>query len=89
LWRHGGLIESEEEMIYGVFVNRAGECTIFELLRDGQGVRWDRVEEPSSLAGEYPASNVVVSIATTQKLPSNLDQSEVGFGRTRTGAAGR
>jgi hypothetical protein len=64
----GGLIESEEETIYGVFVNRAGECTIFEILRNGQVVRWDRVEEPGSLASEYPAINVAVSIATTQKL---------------------
>jgi hypothetical protein len=65
----GGLIESEEETIYGVFVNRAGECTIFEILRDGQVVRWDRVEEPSSLASEYPAINVAVSIATTRAGP--------------------
>jgi hypothetical protein len=64
----GGLIESEEETIYGVFVNRAGECTIFEILRDGQVVHWDRVEDPSSLASEYPAINVAVSVATAQKL---------------------
>ena len=30
--------------------------------------RIDRVEEPSSPASEYPAINVAVSIATTQKL---------------------
>jgi hypothetical protein len=64
----GGLTETEEETMYGAFVNRAGECTIFEILRDGQVVRWDRVEEPSSLASKYPAINVAVSIATTQKL---------------------
>jgi len=64
----GGLIESEEETIYGVFVNRAAECTILEILRDGQVVRWDRVEKPSLLASEYPAINVAVSIATPQKL---------------------
>ena len=64
----GGLIETEEETMYGVFVNRAGECTVFEILGDGQVVRWDRVEDPSSLASDHPAINVAVSIATTQKL---------------------
>src|SRR5262252_8836625 len=64
----GGLVESEAETMWGVFVNRAGECTVFKILRDGQVVRWDRVEDPSSLASQYPAINVAVSIATTQKL---------------------
>jgi hypothetical protein len=64
----GGLIETEEETMYGVFVTRAGECTAFEILRDGQVVRWDRVEDPSSLASRYPAIKLAVSIATTEKL---------------------
>jgi len=64
----GGLVESEAETMWGVFVNRAGECTVFEILRDGQVVRWERVEDPSSLASKYPAINMAVSIATTQKL---------------------
>jgi hypothetical protein len=62
----GGFIESEEETKYGVFVNRAGECTYFEILRDGQVVRWDRVEDPSSLATDFPAINM--AIAAAQKL---------------------
>jgi hypothetical protein len=64
----GGLTESEAETMWGVFVNRAGECTVFKILRNGLVVRWDRVEEPSSLASKHPAINVAVSIATTQKL---------------------
>jgi hypothetical protein len=62
----GGLTESEEETMWGVLVNRVGECTAFKILRDGQVVRWDRVEDPSSLASHHPAINVAVSIATTQ-----------------------
>ena len=64
----GGLTESEEETMWGVFVNRAGECTVFKILRNGQVVRWDRVEDPCSLASQYPAIHVAVSVATTQKL---------------------
>jgi hypothetical protein len=60
----GGLLETEEETMYGVFVNRAGECTVFKILGDGQVVRWERVEDPSSLADKYPAINVAVSVAT-------------------------
>ena len=64
----GGLTESEEETMWGVFVNRAGECTVFKILRNGQVVRWDRIEDPSLLAHQYPAINAAVSIATAQKL---------------------
>ena len=64
----GGLTESEAETMWGVFVNRAGECTVFKILRNGQVVRWDRVKDRSSLASKWPAINVAVSVATTQKL---------------------
>jgi hypothetical protein len=64
----GGLTESEAETMWGVFVDGAGECTVFKILRNGNVVRWDRVEDPSSLAGKHPAINMAVSIATTQKL---------------------
>ena len=51
-----------------MFVNR-GECTTFEILRDGQVARWNRVEESSSLAGEFPAINAAVSIVGLSEKP--------------------
>ena len=59
----GGLIGGEDESSFGVFVNRDGTCRLFETVRSGAVVRWERAE-PHVLAKDFGAVEVAVSLAT-------------------------
>lgn len=58
----GGLIGGEDESSYGVFVYRDGACRLFETVRSGVVVRWERVE-PQVLAKDFGAVEVAASLA--------------------------
>jgi hypothetical protein len=63
----GGLIEGEDESSYGVFVASDGACTVFETVRSGEVIRWERVEEPSTFRSAFGAIDVAVSLATGRR----------------------
>jgi hypothetical protein len=63
----GGLIDGEDGSSYGVLVGRDGVCTVFEEVKGGEFVRWERVEDPESLASAFGAVNVAISLATADR----------------------
>jgi hypothetical protein len=63
----GGLIDGEDESSYGVFVGRDGVCTVFEIVRSGECIRWERVADPDSLTSAFEAVNVAIALATADR----------------------
>jgi len=63
----GGLIDGEDGSSYGVFVCRDGVCIVFEKVRSGEFIRWERVEDPESLTCAFGAINVAISLATADR----------------------
>jgi hypothetical protein len=67
----GGLIDGEDNSSYGVLVGRDGVCTVFEILGDGEVIRWERVEDPASLeilsTDSFGAINVAIALATADR----------------------
>ena len=63
----GGLIGGEDESTYGVFVCRDGVCTVFEKVRSGEFIRWERVEDPDSLTSAFDAIYVAIALATADR----------------------
>jgi len=63
----GGLIDGEDGSSYGVFVCRDGVCIVFEKVRSGEFIRWERVEDPDSLTSAFDAIYVAIALATADR----------------------
>ena len=53
-----GLIEGEDESLYGVVVGLDGGCARFEMASDGKFTQWETVHDLDSLSSDFQAVRV-------------------------------
>jgi hypothetical protein len=58
-----GLFASEDESQYGVVLTASRECVRFETAPGGSLTRWEIIDDPETLACDFPAVSVGVSMA--------------------------
>jgi hypothetical protein len=57
-----GLVEGEDESRYGVVLTADRQCVLFESDPDGSLIRWEIVEDPSTLTTDFQAVGVGIAM---------------------------
>jgi hypothetical protein len=57
-----GLIESEDESLYGVIITANEECVRFESAPNGRLTRWEIIKDPDALTDDFQAVSVGIAM---------------------------
>jgi hypothetical protein len=63
-----GLIESEDESLYGVILTAGQECVRFETASNGSFTRWEITDEPDALISDFEAVSVGISMMRNDQI---------------------